>query len=115
MSTTIAAANAATDASLKARVTDAAAAPAPVKPAPARRPRKATPPPPPVTSGRKAKTPKERAALPVTATIASYVEWLNKTVYGGKMTKDQKAIAGVSITLYGAYQISPERRAARGL
>lgn len=114
MSTTIDAANAATETALAARRADAAKDAKPTAVRKPRAPRKpATPPPPPVT-GRRARTPKERAALPVTATIAAYVEWLNREIYGGKMTKDAKAIAGVSITLYGAYQISPERRAARG-
>jgi hypothetical protein len=34
-------------------------------------------------------------------------------VFDGKMTEPQKRAAGISITLYGAYQISPERKAAR--
>jgi hypothetical protein len=33
----------------------------------------------------KAMTPSERAAKPVTPTIAAYVAWLNKNVFGGKM------------------------------
>lgn len=109
--------NAATDASLAART---APAPAPAKPKAPRKPRAAAPKPkapapkPVVTTGRKSRTPKERAALPVTATIASYVEWLNREIYGGKMTARDKTVAGVSITLYGNYQSSPERRAARG-
>lgn len=115
MSQTITELNKQTDDALKARATEAA------KPAPkTRAPRKPTAPKAPVKpvvkpAGRKALTPKERAARPVTATIAAYVEWLDKTVYGGKMTAQQKSVAGISITLYGNYQISPERRAARGV
>jgi hypothetical protein len=63
---------------------------------------------------RKALTPAERAAKPVTANIAAYVEWLNRTVFDGKMTAAMIRAAGVSITLYGAYQGSPERKALRG-
>jgi hypothetical protein len=44
-------------------------------------------------------TPRERAALPVTGTIDHYVAWLNREVYGGKMTREQKEAAGVSATL----------------
>jgi hypothetical protein len=57
----------------------------------------------------------ERAALPVTGTIDQYVAWLNREVYGGKMTREQKEAAGISATLYRWFQQSPERRAARGL
>ncbi len=60
-------------------------------------------------------TPRERAALPVTGTIDHYVAWLNREVYGGKMTSEQKEAAGVSATLYRWFQKSSERRAARGL
>lgn len=74
----------------------------------------AKPAPKPEPKVRKALTPKERAAKPVTATIAGYVEWLDREVFGGKMTKAQKEAAGISITLYGAYQSSPDRKAARG-
>lgn len=62
---------------------------------------------------RKAATPKERAAKPVTVNIAAYVEWLNAEVFDGKLTEPMKRAAGISITLYGAYQSSPERKAAR--
>lgn len=118
MTETIASLNAATDASLAARTKTEPA----TKPATARKPRAtgskktaAAPAPLPIkANGRRARTPQERAKLPVTSTIAAYVEWLDKNVYGGKMTAQQKSVAGVSITLYGAYQISPERRAARG-
>jgi hypothetical protein len=74
---------------------------------------KTAPPAAPARKARKAATPAERAAKPVTATIASYVLWLDRTVFGGKMTEPQKKAAGISITLYGAYQISPERKAVR--
>jgi hypothetical protein len=60
-------------------------------------------------------TPAERAALPITGTIDHYVAWLNREVYGGKMTREQKDAAGVSATLYRWFQKSPERRAAREL
>jgi hypothetical protein len=107
--------NAATENSIANRTAEVA------KPAPKAAPKpkaKAAPKPAPKpvakANPRKALTPKERAAKPVTATIAAYVEWLDKTVYGGKMTAPQKAAAGVSITLYGNFQSSPERRAARG-
>lgn len=53
--------------------------------------------------------------LPVTGTIDHYVAWLNREVYGGKMTREQKEAAGVSATLYRWFQKSAERRAARGL
>jgi hypothetical protein len=60
-------------------------------------------------------TPRERAALPFTGTIDHYVAWLNREIYGGKMTAEQKEAAGVSATLYRWFQESDERRAARGL
>ena len=107
--------NAATDASLSARRAPAAK-PTVRKPA-ARKPAAKTAPktaPKAAPKVRKAMTPRERAAKPVTATIASYVEWLNATVFDGKLSAAQKSAAGVSITLYGAYQSSPERKAARG-
>lgn len=63
--------------------------------------------------GRASLSPKERAERPVTATIASYVDWLNREVFEGKMTVPQKMAAGVAITLYGRYQISDERRKIR--
>ena len=98
-----------------AAVLNGVKAPAKPKPAPkaaAKRDGNNTPAP----TVRKAMTPKERAAKPVTATIAAYVEWLDKNhILGPKpMTAEQKRVAGISITLYGAYQTSPERRAARG-
>jgi hypothetical protein len=60
-------------------------------------------------------TPRERAALPFTGTIDHYVAWLNREIYGGKMTAEQKEAAGMSATLYRWFQKSGERRAARGL
>ena len=52
-------------------------------------------------------TPRERAALPVTGTIGRYVAWLNREVYGGKMTREQKEAAGVSATLYRWFRNAP--------
>lgn len=104
--------NAATAKSVAARTAAIAAAPAkPAKPVSKATPAKAAAP---AKGTKKALTPRERAARPVTATIASYVEWLNKTVFDGKMTDKDKKVAGISITLYGNYQVSPERKAARG-
>lgn len=136
MSESASALNAAADASRAARVASSvregaaavARAPRPAAPrpgaktaakvpAPAKPPAKpaAKPAAKPVPTGRKALTPKERASRPVTATIAAYVGWLNKEVYGGKLTKREQEIAGYAITLYGSYQVSPERRRARGV
>ena len=108
--------NAKTDASLASRnaqsanppkpASKAAAKPAAAKPAPAKVAPKATPAP------RKALTPRERAAKPVTQTIQDYVAWLEREL-GQKFTEKDRKLAGVAITLYGAYQTSPERRAAR--
>jgi hypothetical protein len=110
--------NEATEASLAARATESAKAAA-RNPSPAKRAAKKAAPkaePKPAAKAepkvRKAMTPKERAAKPVTSTIADYVAWLEKNVTG-KLTADQKHLAGLSITLYGSYQASPERRAAR--
>jgi hypothetical protein len=89
--------NAATDASLASHTAPAvetakpktanrtakAAAPEPAKAEPAAK----TP--------RKALTPKERAAKPVTANIEAYVSWLDKTVFDGKMSAAQKSAAGI--------------------
>jgi hypothetical protein len=124
-STTIAAANVQTEKALTGRAAQITAAAATPKTAAKRRgplsktaevpaPRPAVRPAPRTPVTRRALTPKERAARPVTATIASYVEWLNREVFGGKMTKAQIEAAGISITLYGAYQVSAERKAARG-
>lgn len=65
--------------------------------------------------GRPALTPQERAKRPFTPTIIEYVEWLNREIFAGKLSRPQKEAAGIAITLYGHYQASPERRAARGL
>lgn len=61
-------------------------------------------------TGRRAATPAERAAKPLTANVLAYVEWLDETVYAGKMTEAAKKAAGVSITLYGAYQAQKNGR-----
>lgn len=120
MSESAAALNARTDASLTSRAAESAkvtpasvaskraTAKKVVKPAAKRPVVKAA-------NARKALTPKERAARPVTATIAAYVEWLdkNRILSPKPLTAEQKRVAGISITLYGAYQISPERRTAR--
>jgi hypothetical protein len=113
MSETVADLNAATEASVAARTAAIASAPSKAKTA-KRTPKVKTPVVAPKSSGRAALTPSERAKRPVTSTIASYVEWLDRTVYAGKMTAAQKSAAGISITLYGNYQSSPERKAARG-
>jgi hypothetical protein len=107
--------NNATSASLASRAAEIAAAPksAP-KPArkPARKPAPAVVVPP--KSTRRALTPKERAARPVTATIAEYVKWLEKELGAATFAKlTKRELAGISITLYGAYQVSPERKAVR--
>lgn len=96
------------------------------KPAPARSgARKPAPAPAPV--GRAALSPRERASRPPTATIAAYVDFLAANVFTGKpgtlpsgtpfgkLSPREREIAALSITLYGAYQSSPARRAARGL
>jgi hypothetical protein len=119
MSTSITEINEATEASIAGRTAAIAAAPKPKtaakpKAAPKPAPKAETPKPKATPTPRKALTPRERAAKPVTATIAAYVTWLDKTVYGSKMTTAQKSAAGISITLYGAFQSSPERKAARG-
>jgi hypothetical protein len=129
--------NRAADESRTARASAAARtpAPAPVVKAAAKAPkgRKAvTPartPAPPVKAptGRKALTPAERAARPVTTTIAAYVAYLGATIPAGtelpgvtgpgrkfgKLSARERALVGLSITLYGSYQISPDRRKAR--
>jgi hypothetical protein len=110
-STTVSAENAKTDASVAARTAAIAAAPVKTAPKPSAPKRPAKPKNEPTPAVLKARA---RAAAPVTATIASYVSWLEANVLG-KMTAEQKSLAGISITLYGAYQASPERRAARGL
>lgn len=128
--TTLADANAATDASLAARATDAANVPTPTPTPPtaakraakiARAPRPAaktptaakTPkrPATPVvpTSGsvgtRRALSPAERAKRPVTANVAAYLAYLESaTVLGRKLSGPERFAAGISITLYGGYQ-----------
>ncbi len=116
MSESVAALNARTDSALTDRAAEAAKVAVTPKPAAKRAPAKAaTPKPAPKPATRRALTPKERAARPVTATIAAYVEWLDKNrILGSKpMTAAEKRAAGIAITLYGAYQTSPERRRAR--
>lgn len=63
--------------------------------------------------GRPSLSPRERAARPVTSTVADYVAWLNRVVFDGRMSGPQIKAAGISITLYGQYQISDERRRVR--
>jgi hypothetical protein len=51
-----------------------------------------------------------------TTTITSYLEWFRATLASGgvdfnKIPRDR--LAGLAITMYGRYQVSPERRAAR--
>jgi hypothetical protein len=122
--------NAANDAARTVRAGEAART-APVKAAtPARKrpaPRPKVPAPVATPTGRKALTAPERAARPVTATIAAYVDYLARTIPAGtplpgvsgsgakfgKLTARERALLGLSITLYGAYQTSPERRKAR--
>lgn len=115
MSESIADLNARTDAALTGRASEAVKVATPPKPKRVRAPK----PKPPVVvkpaTTRRPLTPKERAARPVTATIAAYVEWLdkNRILSPKPLTAEQKRVAGISITLYGAYQVSPERRKAR--
>jgi hypothetical protein len=123
MSESASALNAAADAARTDRAAEAAATPT-VTPTPKRAPAKRGPKTPKtptpktptvpvkVATARKALSPKERAAKPVTATIAAYVVWLEKTL-GRKLSGPEKSIAGISITLYGNYQNSPERKLAR--
>jgi hypothetical protein len=105
--------NNATSASLASRAAEIAAAP---KSAPKSAPKKPAPRPAVVgyRATRRALTPKERAARPVTATIAEYVKWLEKELGAATFAKlTKRELAGISITLYGAYQVSPERKAVR--
>lgn len=122
MSQSVAELNAQTDSALAARAADAAKVPAPKPVTPKRpsgkkpvTPKPAPKPAPVVKATRKPMTPKERAAKPVTATIAAYVEWLDRNrILGSKpMTGPEKRAAGIAITLYGSYQTSPERKLAR--
>jgi outer membrane biosynthesis protein TonB len=104
-------------------------APAAKKPAPARAPKPA---PTAKPSGPTATdVAAARALRPPTATIAAYVGFLDgvfaanraatlpgvtgKGAAFGSLSARERAIAALSITLYGAFQASPERRAARGV
>lgn len=59
---------------------------------------------------------RERSKMPVTGTIGHYVSWLNREIYGGKLSEqDPVAVAGMSITLYSRFQKTEERRKVRGL
>jgi hypothetical protein len=49
---------------------------------------------------------------PFTATIESYLDWLQARM-GVKFNAPQRELAGRAITLYGTFQVSPERKAAR--
>ena len=49
---------------------------------------------------------------PFTATIESYLDWLQERM-GVKFNAPQRELAGRAITLYGSFQVSPERKAAR--
>lgn len=49
---------------------------------------------------------------PFTATIESYLDWLEGK-YGRAFTPAERELAGRAITLYGSFQASPERKAAR--
>ncbi len=105
--------NDAAAASVASRTAAIAAAPK-TAPKTAPRTRRPAPAPAPAPSGRRALTPKERWARPATATVVSYVSWLEKNVVGRKFSGPERKAAEMSLTLYGAYQGSPERRAARG-
>lgn len=87
------------------------ASPAPKRPARPARKAPPAPAPAPAPATKKGLSPKERAARPVTATVAAYAEWLNAEIYGGKLTAKELAIAGVSLTLYGGYQARKNGRA----
>lgn len=63
--------------------------------------------------GRRPLTPRERAKLPLTYNVTMYVAWLDREVFDGKLSGAQRHAAGIAITLYGAYQHSPEHRAIR--
>lgn len=49
---------------------------------------------------------------PFTNTINSYLDWLGGK-YGRAFTPAERELAGRAITLYGSFQASPERKAAR--
>jgi hypothetical protein len=126
--------NRASDAARTARASDAVKASAPSAPvkaakraSKARAPKTPAPVKAPAPTGRKALTTAERAARPVTTTIAAYVDYLVRAIPPttdlpgvsgagrkfGKLSARDRALLGLAITNYGAYQISPERRKAR--
>jgi len=49
---------------------------------------------------------------PFTNTINDYLVWLEGK-YGHAFTPAERELAGRAITLYGSFQVSPERKAAR--
>jgi hypothetical protein len=60
------------------------------------------------------KTTADYLAGPFTETINDYLEWL-ENLTGPFDRMPPRRLAGLAITLYKTYQISDERRAARGL
>ncbi len=70
-----------------------------------------------VTAPKGVPTPKRAVASdpmqkPFTNTINSYLDWLEGK-YGHAFTPAERELAGRAITLYGSFQASPERKAAR--
>lgn len=70
-----------------------------------------------VTAPKGVPTPKRAVASdpmqkPFTNTINSYLVWLEGK-YGHAFTPAERELAGRAITLYGSFQASPERKAAR--
>lgn len=70
-----------------------------------------------VTAPKGVPTPKRASASdpmqkPFTNTINSYLDWLQERM-GVKFNAPQRELAGRAITLYGSFQVSPERKAAR--
>ena len=70
-----------------------------------------------VTAPKGVPTPKRASASdpmqkPFTNTINSYLDWLEGK-YGHAFTPAERELAGRAITLYGSFQVSPERKAAR--
>jgi hypothetical protein len=55
---------------------------------------------------------KDPLTKPFTATIEAYLDWLQARM-GVKFNAPQRELAGRAITLYGTFQVSPERKAAR--
>lgn len=51
---------------------------------------------------------------PFTQNIQEYLVWLEKRT-GDFSDMDPNRLAGLAITMYRQYQVSPERRAARGV